>query len=218
MKQRTILPILLTIIALASFAQAQIGVFEQSRDIGNPKLQGSSSYDTRSKVYTMKGAGYNIWFERDEFQYLFKELEGDFTVTADFEFVGAGTDAHRKVGWMVRESTGDNASHLSAVIHGDGLTVLQWRVNKGDPMRDPEDEIFSREKNILTIQIARKGDVYTMLAAANGAPLQTVGSHAMPRFGPKILVGLFVCSHNPDVIETARVSNVKIISSKPPRH
>lgn len=218
MKQRIILPILLTIIVLASFAPAQIGVFEQSRDIGNPKLQGSSSFDTRSKVYTMKGGGYNIWFERDEFQYLFKELEGDFTVTADFEFVGVGKDAHRKVGWMVRESTDDSASHLSAVIHGDGLTVLQWRVKKGDQMRDPEDEIFSKEKDIRTIQIVRKGDAYTMLTAAKGAPLQPVGSHATPHFGPKILVGLFVCSHNPDVIETARVSNVKIISLKPSRH
>jgi regulation of enolase protein 1 (concanavalin A-like superfamily) len=214
MKQRIILPILLTVAILESFAPAKIGLFEAGTDIGNPKLAGSSIYDPAQKVYTMKGAGYNIWFERDEFQYLFKSLEGDFTVTADFEFVGQGKDAHRKIGWMVRESEDDNASHLSAVVHGDGLTVLQWRVAKGDKMRDPEDEIFSKEKNIKTVQIERKGNVYTMRAAAKGAPLQEVGSHVMPNFKEKVLVGLFICSHNPDVVEEARVSNVTIRQGK----
>ncbi len=214
MKQRTFLAILLTTIVLASFAPARIGLFETGKDIGNPKLTGSSAYDPSTKTYTMKGGGYNIWFERDEFQYLFREMEGDFTVSADFEFAGKGQDAHRKVGWMVRESTDDNASHLSAVIHGDGLAVLQWRVKKGDKMRDPEDEIFAKEKTIQTIEISRTGNTYTMRGASKGKPLQLIGSHEMPNFGSKILVGLFICSHNPDVLEESRVSNVVVQKGK----
>ncbi|SEJ53864.1 hypothetical protein SAMN05216327_112105 [Dyadobacter sp. SG02] len=214
MKQRTFLPILLTIIVLASFAPAKIGLFEAGKDIGNPKLTGSSAYDPSTKTYTMKGGGYNIWFDRDEFQYLFREMDGDFTVSADFEFVGKGQDGHRKVGWMVRESTDDNASHLSAVIHGDGLTVLQWRVKKGDKMRDPEDEIFSKEKTIQTIEVSREGSTYMMRGAAKGKPLQLIGTHEMSNFGSKVLVGLFICSHNPDVLEEARVSNVVVQKGK----
>ncbi len=214
MKQRVILPILLITIVLASFAPAKIGQFQKSADVGKPKLAGSSRYDAKKKEYVLKGSGYNIWFERDEFQFLFRELTGDFTVTGDFELTGKGTDAHRKVGWMVRESTEDNASHLSAVVHGDGLTVLQWRVAKGDKMRDPEDEIFSKEKNIRTVQVGRKGNEYTMRAGAKGAPLQVVGSHEMANLKEKVLVGLFICSHNPAVVEEARVSNVTIVQSK----
>jgi len=104
MKQRTFLAILLTTIALASFAPSKIGLFEAGKDIGNPKMAGSSAYDPSTKTYIMKSGGYNIWFERDEFQYLFRQMEGDFTVSADFEFVGKGQDAHRKVGWMVRDN------------------------------------------------------------------------------------------------------------------
>ncbi|MBO9611498.1 MAG: hypothetical protein J7619_02325 [Dyadobacter sp.] len=214
MKQRTFLAILLTTIALASFAPSKIGLFETGKDIGNPKLAGSSTYDHSTKTYTMKGGGYNIWFERDEFQYLFREMEGDFTVSADFEFVGKGQDAHRKVGWMVRESTDDNASHLSAVIHGDGLTVLQWRVRKGDKMRDPEDEIFSKEKSIQTIEVSRQGNTYMMHGAAKGKPLQLIGTHEMANFGNKVLVGLFICSHNPDVLEECKVTNVVVRKGK----
>ncbi|NIJ55143.1 hypothetical protein [Dyadobacter arcticus] len=214
MKQRVLLSILLTIVVLTSFAPAKIGVFEKSADIGKPKLEGSSRYDAATKSYILKGAGYNIWFERDEFQYLFREMTGDFTVTADFELTGKGTDAHRKVGWMVRESTDGDASHLSAVVHGDGLTVLQWRVAKGEKMRDPEDEIFSKEKNIQTAQVERKGTEYTMRAAAKGAPLQTVGAHEMKNLTDKVLVGLFICSHNPEVVEEGRVTNVQIVQGK----
>ena len=192
-----------------------IGVFEQSLDIGNPKLVGLAQYTKKTKEYRLTGAGYNIWFERDEFQYLFKRLRGDFTVTADFEFVGPGTDLHRKVGWMVRESLDDDASHLSAVTHGDGLTVLQWRVTKGMAMRDPEDEIFSPENNVQTIQVERKGNEYTMRVAPKGGTLQTVGSHTMDNLSRPLVVGLFICSHNPAKVEEAIVRNVQIIQDKP---
>lgn len=167
------------LLSVSFIAMKRIGVFQQSADIGNPKLTGSSTYDKKAKEYRLRGSGYNIWFERDEFQYLFRKVSGDFTVTTDFEFVGTGTDPHRKVGWMVRESLDDNASHISAVSHGDGLTVLQWRVTKGMVMRDPEDEIFSPEKNVQTIQIEQKGNEYIMRTARKGEPLQTVESHTM---------------------------------------
>jgi hypothetical protein len=212
MYQKIILSLLLTLTVFVSFAPAKrIGVFAISSDIGNPKLTGSSSFDKSAKVYTLTGAGYNIWFARDEFQFLYKELDGDFTLTADFEFEGKGVDPHRKVGWMIRESLYDNASHVSAVLHGDGLTVMQWRVKKGDHMRDPEDEIFSAEKNIQTIQLRRKGNEYTMMAAQKGTPLQRVGTHQMDNLPDKIIAGMFICSHNPEVLETARVSNVQVV-------
>jgi hypothetical protein len=41
----------------------------------------------------------------------------------------------------VRGSTGENR-HISAVLHGDGLTVLQWRILTSE-MKDPEEDIFS---------------------------------------------------------------------------
>lgn len=203
------------VISISFTADTPTGAFQHSQDIGKPKLAGSSTYNKATKEYTLRGAGYNIWFERDEFQFLFKKISGDFTVTADFEFVGAGTDPHRKVGWMVRESLTDDAAHISAVAHGDGLTVLQWRVKKGMAMRDPEDEIFSTQKNIQTIQIERKGNEYIMRVAKKGEALQIVGSHQMPDLPNPLFVGLYICSHNPEKVEEAIVRNVQIVQAKP---
>lgn len=193
-----------------TFAQQGIGIFTHNKDIGNPKNKGAATYDPGTQVYTLKGSGYNIWFERDEFNYLYNKVSGDFIITANFEFIGQGTDPHRKVGLMVRESDDEKAASINATLHGDGLTVLQWRELRGAYMRDPEDEIFPPKNNYTILQLERAGSTIIMRAAHPGEPLQTIGSHDMTAFGDSVLVGLFISSHNADVTEQARAWNVRL--------
>lgn len=193
------------------FAQeSPVGIFQDHLDIGKPRNTGGAQFDPDQQYYTLRGSGYNIWFERDEFHFAYKKLKGDFILTADFEFVGDGKDAHRKMGWMIRESKDENASHVSAVVHGDGLTVLQWRKLKGAFMRDPQDEIFTPKKNYRIIQMERAGKKIIMRAAHAGEPLQELGSVIMEDMPEELLAGLFISSHNPDVVEEARVWNARI--------
>jgi Tol biopolymer transport system component len=203
-----------TLILLSAFAaNAQtktIGIFENTADIGNPKIKGSATYNPASQSYTLKGAGYNIWFERDEFRYLFNKIKGDFILTADFEFSGKGKEAHRKTGWMVRESTDEKSRHITATLHGDGLTVLQWRPEPAASMRDPQDELFAKDSAYNVIQIERQGKTVTMRAAHSGKPFDVIGTHEMASLSDEVLVGPFICSHNADVIEEVRVWNVRI--------
>ncbi|MBS0000385.1 MAG: TolB family protein [Cyclobacteriaceae bacterium] len=194
-----------------SFAQEKnLGIFQHSGDFGNPENSGSTAYNESTQTYTIKGSGYNIWFERDEFHYVYDELRGDFILTANFEFIGKGVDPHRKIGWMVRESTAEDAVHMSAVYHGDGLTVLQWRAGKGQAMRDPEDQIFSAKTNVQVIQLERKAGEFTMRVAYPGESLQEVGSQALKNMPDEVIAGIFICSHNPEVIEEAKAWNVRI--------
>ena len=186
-----------------------IGIFSNQTDIGNPKMKGNAIFDESLKTYKLKGGGYNIWFDRDKFHYLFNQMKGDFRLTADFEFVGKGVDPHRKIGWMIRGSRDEGAVHSSAVLHGDGLTVLQWRLKQNAQMRDPEDEIKATKKNYKTIQIERRGNQIIMRAAADGEALGYIGSHHLETLPEQVLAGLFICSHNPDVVEEAIISNVK---------
>lgn len=188
----------------------QTGVFQFNTDIGNPKNPGSAIYDKAEQSYSLKGSGYNIWFERDEFHYLYKSIKGDFILTANFKFEGKGTEPHRKTGWMLRATTDDNSPHISAVLHGDGLTVMQWRDYEGAAMKDPEDEVFARGSNYEIIQIERSGKIIFMRAARQGEPLEAIGSYEMINLPDEILAGPFVCSHNPEVTEEARIWNVRI--------
>ncbi len=201
---------LAAVLVTNSFASGPVGIFEDHSDVGKPKIAGSTVYDNNTQTYTLKGGGYNIWFERDEFQYAYEKIKGDFILTANFAFIGKGVDPHRKIGWMVRESLDENASHISAVAHGDGLTVLQWRLLRGAFMRDPQDEIFATKGGYQILQIERKGKSFIFRAAHAGEPLQVIGEQIMNDMPDDVLAGLFITSHNPDVTEEARIWNVRI--------
>ncbi|HMJ70863.1 MAG TPA: hypothetical protein VK508_18300 [Cyclobacteriaceae bacterium] len=208
MKQFTLFIFLLT--SIISLGQAPVGAFQGAADVGNPKIAGSSRYDDKTQEYIIKGAGANVWFNRDEFHYMYNKIKGDFILTANFEFNGAGKNPHRKVGWMVRSSVEPESAHASAVVHGDGLITLQWRELRGAFMRDPEDEVFFKKKKAQVIQLERSGNTITMRIANPGEPLQLVGSHEFQGLPEEAVAGLFICSHEADVSEEARIWNVRI--------
>ncbi|GGB11362.1 TolB family protein [Puia dinghuensis] len=195
-----------------AFGQHPVGIFDDHLDIGNPKMPGDATYDTASQVYMIKGGGANIWFNRDEFHFVYKKIKGDFILTADFEFTGdtAGAVGHRKIGWMIRQSTDEGAASANACKHIDGLVVLQWRPYRGMFMRDPEEERFYPKKGGQTIQLQRIGNVITMKIAHPGEPLQLVGSCMVDDLQKDVLAGLFICAHDSDKVAGARVWNVRI--------
>ena len=202
--------LLIFVFNAASAQPGTLGLFETQMDIGHPKNAGSAKYDAVTHTYTLTGSGYNIWFNRDEFQFLFKKINGDFTATANFEFVGPTGNGHRKIGWMLRQSTDEKSIAMNAVEHGDGLTVLQWRSVTGENMKDPEGEIFFPDKSFEVVQLQRIGKRLIMRVGHVGGPLVTVGSHEMENMPEDALLGLFICSHDPEVTEEARVWDVHI--------
>lgn len=192
------------------FAQeTPVGIFDNNKDIGNPKKAGSASYDKDSQTYTIKGAGYNIWGQRDEHHYLYNKLKGDFIVTANFEFVG-DNEVHRKIGWMARASEDDNSVMVGGFLHGDGLTAGQWRERRGADMQNPEDDVWAPKKFYQIIQLERKGNTFIVRAAHPGEPLQEISSKELNFMPEEALVGIVIGSHDEDVVETAHVWNARI--------
>lgn len=183
----------------------QIGIFDGQSDIGTVLHPGSAIYDSGNQSYTMEGSGTNIWFGNDEFHYVWKKMKGDFILTAQVEFIGKGVELHRKIGWMVRQSLEGNSPLVSAMIHGDGLTSLQFRHTKGGDMEEKRSTIQGAD----IVQLQRKGSTYIMSVAHWG---ETFVSEevADPNMGNDVYVGLFICSHNPNVSEKAIFKNVRI--------
>ncbi len=120
----------LTLASLSATAQP-IGIFTDHGDIGANVKPGSATFIPETRQYVISGAGYNVWADHDEFQYVWKKLKGDFILYTRAEFLGTWVDYHRKVGWMIRKSLDGNSPHVNAVEHGDGLTSLQWRPTAG---------------------------------------------------------------------------------------
>ena len=192
--------------ALFSFAQNNaLGIFEGHGDVGNNVKQGSATYIQQTGQYVISGAGSNVWADHDEFKYVWKKMTGDFILYTRAEFLGNWVDYHRKVGWMVRKSLDGNSPHVNAVEHGDGLTSLQFRRTAG--AQTEEHKMKITKANIL--QLERKGNTYIMRAATYGQ-LFTVDSITGIDLGDDVYVGLFVGSHNADVVETGVFGNVSI--------
>jgi Tol biopolymer transport system component len=210
--QRSLLLPALIFLSTHLFAQHPVGIFDDHQDIGHPKLAGNAAYDETTQSYTIAGAGSNIWFNRDEFHFLYKRLKGDFMLTADFAFTGdtAAVAGHRKIGWMVRESTDEGAASANACHHIDGLVVLQWRPYKGMFMRDPEEERFYPKKGGQTMRLERTGKTITMYMAHRGEPLELVGSCEMDALNDEVLAGLYICSHDSAIVAQAKIWNVRI--------
>ena len=187
-----------------------LALFEGHADIGPVKKPGSVAEDSEGAL-TVAGAGANMWFGADEGHFVWKKIKGDFIAAARVTFLGAGVEAHRKIGWMAR-STADTASaHASAVVHGDGLTSLQFRRSPGADTEEQKLPLTGADE----IQLERRGTMVLMSAARFGQPYETV-SVADLALGDELLVGLFVCSHNADVVETARFTNVRVTVPAPP--
>lgn len=191
----------------ATAQQGPTGIFEDHGDVGAVKVAGSAAYDTDLQEYRIAGSGTNIWFDRDEFHFVWKRLKGDFIVRARVGFVGQGVQPHRKIGWMVRSSLETDSPHVSAAVHGDGLTSLQFRPAAGAQT----EEIRSPVQGAEILQLQRKGDAYTMSAARFGEPFKAE-SATEAELGDEVYVGLFVCSHDPDVLERALFQNVRIVA------
>ncbi len=75
----------------------------------------------------MTGGGANLWLNTDAFQFVYKRISGDVTLTADIHFVGQGVEEHRKATLMIRQSLQPDSAYADAALHGDGLTSLQYR-------------------------------------------------------------------------------------------
>lgn len=202
----------LSIIAFITFISIQMiqaqTMFQKysGQDIGNPKLKGSFQFDKQTQKFTLTGAGYNLWFARDEFYFVSQPVEGDFIISTNLKLIGAGVDPHRKMGLMIRESNAENAVYADAAIHGDGLTSLQYRPKTGE---NTLEKAAGKKEIPDFVQLERKGKTYIFRISKNGQPLTEIARVEI-EMGNSVLAGMFVGSHNIDVLEKAEFWNVRI--------
>ena len=219
--------VILTILfALTTDGHSQgesLGQFEEHADIGAPENAGDATYNTASHQYILSASGANMFGEHDEFHFVWLRLKGDFILQASIEFIGPGVDPHRKAGLMARSSLDHDASYVDGTIHGSGPTALQLRRSNGaetemvvtTPGETGEltGTMKSSSQNSDFLQLERHGNTYIFSEERLGEPY-TRSSVDEIDLGDDLYVGLFLCAHNPQVIEEAVFQNVRIIQTQ----
>jgi TolB protein len=189
-----------------SAQSGEFGIFANAADVGTPAIKGSTTFDPPTGQFRVTGAGANMWAKQDQFQYVWREMTGNFIVTATMQFLGQGAP-HRKAGIVIRQSLDSDAAYADVIVHGDGMPSLQWRSRKGEdtntfnlPIQGP---------GTFTVKLVRTGIRIFMYIGKNGAePKEIV--HTEVSFQNPVLVGLGVCSHDAAVSDTVVFSNVSV--------
>jgi TolB protein len=164
--------LLVCILVSAAYAQsAKLGAFTNSGDVGGPAIKGTAEFDAANGQYRITGAGANMWAKQDQFQYVWREMSGNFTVSATLRFLGQGNE-HRKAGIMVRQSLDTDATYADVVIHGNGMPGLQWRSKQGEDT-NTFDLPFDGP-GAFQVKLVRTGVRVFMYIAKNGAESDTV--------------------------------------------
>jgi Tol biopolymer transport system component len=188
-------------------APGAIGIFDGQTDVGRAR-PGAATYDPRTQTYTISGSGQNMWADHDDFHFVWKRLSGNFILSTRARFLGPRGDPHRKIGWTIRSSLDAQSPHVTAALHGNGLTSLQYRRTAG-AVTEEEKSRDSLPNADAVVQLERRGGAYILSVAQFGDTLasQTLSGVTLP---DTVYVGLYVCSHNDAVVERATFSNVRV--------
>src|ERR1035441_2122585 len=169
-----------------------LGIFEGAADVGAPAHKGSVVYDAVRKEYRITGGGENMWGAHDDFFFVWRKVTGDVVITANLKIVTGGAP-HRKAGLIIRKDLETGAVYAGAVghgarpasgpwrgvcrtrrdpggvrpdavVHGPGLTSLQWREKPDDvtrtitfPVDGPTRLRLERRRNVVTLYAGKEG-------------------------------------------------------------
>jgi hypothetical protein len=202
-----------------------IGMFEGQSDVGAALAPGSSSYDPVTKKYSITSAGYNVWYVRDEFRYLWKKMSGDVSLAADISYPDSLGYGDRKAVLVIRQSLDDDSKEALVALHGAGMIHLAWRPEKGLRVKDMEFRITSRgglpggkspDDGVIAhakrIGIEKHGDEFTLYVSLFGEPLHQFGAPIQLHIDGPFYAGIGFCAHLPDKTDTAVLSNVVLVN------
>ncbi len=202
--------------AVVPAPQSPLGIFEGHADVGAVLHPGSLAFDANSKTYTVTGSGENMWATKDAFHFAWKKMAGDLAVTADIRFEGEAAEPHRKACLMIRQGLDADAAYVDAVLHGDGLTSLQFRETKSAATHEVQVNVSAPAR----LRLVKRGNYALLYLAGKGQEFRYSGAAVRLSFLDEPLdVGIGVCAHNKDALAKAIFSNVQVeaISSGGPK-
>jgi hypothetical protein len=153
-----------------------------------------------------------MWLAVDDFHFVWKKVTGDVSLAADIALPGEGGENHRKAVLMFRQSLDADAPYADVAVHGDGLTSMQYRDEKGATTH----EVQSNQSAPPRVMIQKRGDRFYMSVGPAGGQPQFAGGSAHVAFQGSFYVGIGVCAHNKDAIQKAVFSNLDLDTTAAP--
>jgi regulation of enolase protein 1 (concanavalin A-like superfamily) len=182
---------------LATVKTQDLGVFERAHDVGLPCVRGDTEYSSSDGSYSVLGYGSDIWTGGDQFQFVYKSMEGDFRFEAHVrERLWAPGTRWGKVGIMARQDCTPRARYAMMQTHGEDLQDADRfaaRPTQGGADNYEVTNLLPAEHRDW-MRIDRVGSVFTGYFSIDGVDWQKVASMDWGDTAPaEVLVGLAVC-------------------------
>ncbi len=107
---------------------------------------------------------------------------------------------------MIRQSLDPDSAYVDAARHGDGLTSLQFRSTSGGVTREVQSNVSGPGR----LRLEKRGYQFLMWVAGESGDLQFAGGSAQVELHTPYYVGIGVCAHRKDDVQTAVFWNLEL--------
>ncbi|HEY7627695.1 MAG TPA: tandem-95 repeat protein, partial [Ilumatobacteraceae bacterium] len=185
-----------------------LGIFTANKDVGDIEISGSSTFAPPS--YTVKGSGWDIWENNDGFQYLYRQLTGDGSLTARVASINVTYNGVRnatktcyapqgtqycesvsKAEVMIRQNvTSGAAMHASTgMTQGNGSEfIFRTTSGGGSGASGAKDSLGAP----YWLRLTRRGNQFTAEISADGINWMARGTPQTIAMGSTTYIGLAV--------------------------
>ncbi len=180
----------------------------QTQDIGAIGVPGSAAYST--SVFTLKGAGANIWGTADAFRYLYQPFSGDGQIVARVNRID-NTSPYAKAGIMLRDTLTAGSAHVILDVKPDGGIEFMQRSTASGATAYLGGTTVSFP---IWLRLVRTGRSVSAAVSSNGSQWTTIGNATVGGTSSGF-IGLPVTSQNTTTLATATFDQV-VVTAGPP--
>ena len=180
-------------------------------DIGSVGLSGSATYS--NNVFTVTGAGAQIYGTADAFHFVYQPLSGDGTIIARLVSLQGGS-GYVAPGVMVRETL--NAGSTNATTDDwpiNSAIYFGYRASTGGSTSFPA----SVSKSLpYWVKVSRSGSTFSSYTSPDGVNWTQCGTGQTITMAQNVYIGLAVNSGSTTALATAVFDNVSVSSTSAP--
>jgi fibronectin type 3 domain-containing protein len=172
-----------------------------TQDIGTAGIAGAASYS--NGVFTVTGAGADIWGTADAFRYVYATVTGNCTMIARVA-TQQNIDPWSKAGIMIRETLNSNAINAYIAVTPSNGVTWQTRSTTGGST------VNAATANLTApywVKLVRSGSTFTGYRSPDGVTWTQQASASLT-MASTAYIGLAVTSHNSSDLCTATLDNV----------
>lgn len=186
----------------------------QSQDIGTVQVAGSTTFDSATGIYTLRGSGDDIFFTADGFRFASMQLTGNGEIRARITSQ-SDTNPWAKTGVMIRESLTADARHAMAFTTPNGENNgfgMVWRAAVAAASDYAGGPAVNSPPNNW-VRLVRSGDTITAYASADGSTWALINTVTLTSLANSVYLGLAVTSSSPLDLATGTFDKVQIVQA-----